>query len=103
MTALGRRRPGRSRPSAWRNVGPAGHRTDWRHRDRPFQVVLRHPAGAPDRFEAEIDGLAMDGRVLALDGERARLEVDGIAREAAVPPPRLHLVRQLFARSDRSG
>jgi propionyl-CoA carboxylase alpha chain len=44
-------------------------------------VVHRFPAGGADRFEAESDGVAVAGRVLALDGATVRLEVDGIARE----------------------
>ncbi len=68
-------------PAAWRNVGRADCHTDWLHRDRPFQVIHRYPAGGPDRFEAEVDGVTLTGRVLVLDGDRARLEVDGIARE----------------------
>ena len=71
-------------PAGWRNVGASAGRSSWQHRDRRIDVLLRTGVagpGDPARVEAEVDGVPISGRVLALDGATVRLEVDGIARE----------------------
>jgi propionyl-CoA carboxylase alpha chain len=71
-------------PAGWRNVGTPACRSSWQHRDRRIEVALRTVTsgpGEPVRLEADVDGVALSGRVLELDRGMVRLEVDGIARE----------------------
>ncbi len=64
-------------PSGWRNVGRSHQVRDFEHRGQHQEVSYRIE---DDRFEAEVGGVAMAGRVMARDGHELLIEADGAAR-----------------------
>jgi propionyl-CoA carboxylase alpha chain len=64
-------------PSGWRNVGQSRQSRDFEHRGQRHEVTYRID---DDRFEADVGGVTMAGRVVARDRHELLLEADGATR-----------------------
>jgi propionyl-CoA carboxylase alpha chain len=62
----------------WRNVGGSTRSLELGHRDRELRVTVT--GSADGRFDADVDGLAVAGRVLDRNRREIVLEIDGLAR-----------------------